>query len=109
MIGYIEDFAKILCVVLATLKAISFLHERSNMKNVDLGWKDFLYVLKIYCAFIGLICFLQRLKILKSVTFFMEANRCGKEFTIEHKSSFEKMTRMDVLFIELDAIQIYKR
>lgn len=70
MMNYVEDIAKIITLFLATCKSIQYLY----IKYIDIdnmSWIDLLYILKVYCGYIGLICFVQRLKILKSLQFFI--------------------------------------
>ena len=66
---------KAIVLVLATYISCVYLATKYMDNKNRLNWIDLLYILKVYCGYIGLICLIQRLKIIKSLQFFIEANR----------------------------------
>lgn len=74
--NFIENLAKIMAIIIATVLSVLYLIERYHEeKKNQVTWIDFLYILKVYCGYIGLVCFVQRLKIIKTLQFYIEANR----------------------------------
>jgi len=74
----VESTAKVLSLLISTFISVKYAYEKIIEENAMISWIDLLYVLKIYCSFIGLICFIQRLKIIKSLQFFIETFKSGK-------------------------------
>lgn len=71
-------------------------------------WTDLLYILRVCCGFIGLICFVQRLKIIKSLQFYIESNRSDKYFRIKNRATLEQLSKLEILFIEANTLALRK-
>ena len=99
---------KIISLLLPTFLSLKYSFLKAEFSYHRLIWLDFIYILRIYSSFLGFFYFLQRLKILKSLQFFLEGYLSGKFFRIRNKSSLEKISGLDVLFIEGSAISLTK-
>lgn len=80
-----EDFSKIVSFSLGSYVVIWILIKAIEGNKVN--WLVFLLILKTYSSFIGLICILQRLKVVRSLQFFLESYRSGNNFRIIQKKT----------------------
>lgn len=71
----IENAARFVTIILATFTSTYYIIQKYYNVDMEISWIDLLYILKVYCGYIGLVCFIQRLKIIKTLQFYIEANR----------------------------------
>ena len=74
--------------------------------NDDLSWTTFLSILKNFSSFIGFVCIIQRLKIVRSLQFFLESFKSDRHFRIQNRETLEKLGKTDLVLIEKDALCI---
>lgn len=78
---------KLVSIALASWISIVYIWGKLKLHPKAVNWLDFLYILKVFTSFIGLICFLQRLKILRSLHFFLEMNTSDTSFRIYDRAA----------------------
>ncbi len=84
--------------------AIYYLYEA--ILDNSLSWFTFLHILKKFSSLIGFVCLLQKLKIVRSLQFYLESFRSDKFFKIKNKCTLERLNQVDLFIIDKEAIKI---
>ena len=118
IIDWIEFVSKVVSIALAAWVSLRYLYLNGKIIGMKSGtevemhltWEDLLYVLKIFSSFIGLICFLPRLKILRSLFFYLQMNSSNTNttFRVFNYAALEEFSHLDILFIDAKAINLTK-
>lgn len=106
VLNLVEKMSNIVAFLSSSYFAVYYLYDA--ILDNSLTWFTFLHILKKFSSLIGFVCLLQKLKIVRSLQFYLESFRSDKFFKIKNKCTLEKLNQVDLFIIEKDAIKIHE-